>query len=421
MIKETTWYDSLQYCSLLLFAAAIPVGWHMALWASALVALTSLVSAVAGAIAHRRPRLLTGHAGTVALGLIVVYWLELLVSMLYTSDTATGWQVLGLKAVLLILPLALLLTAGQGLGADRLRHIGYAFLAGMAGTFVYWCVVAVGKMLAGSSFGTAFGVGFDPRHHAYTALYIAAALAFIYNELHSRWTTMPRWLRATLLALVPLFIFYTVVVNSRAGMLTLYLLEAACTVHFALTRRRWWQAVLMAVLLAGFTVGIEHAMPGHATRVADTIEDIASDEPSDARVQINGSSIEAAMKHPVFGYGVGDYHKCQVQQYNDDDFSAGISAGYNAHNQYVETVLAVGFVGLLPFLLMLVWPLWTAWRSRSDRLWLVLLLTFIVCFNMLFESMLERQMGLLFIGPVYTVMALIVSTDKNKFGQLQEK
>lgn len=421
MTKHLTWYDYIQYISLLLFAAAIPVGWHCALWASGLLALASLVAAVAGAVGRRRPLAAVRQLPVWGLWLIVAYWLLLLVSMLWSADVAAGREILWLKAVMLIFPLSFLLTDVRWLTALLLRGVGYAYLAAMVGVFLYYCGCAVGKMMAGTSFVSAFGTGFDPRHHAYTAIYLAVALAFVYCELHSRWSMLHPWHRGVLIAVVPMLVFYVIMVNSRAGMLTLYALEVACTVHFALTRRRWWHAALMAILLAGFTVGVELGLPSHESRVASTVEDITSDEPVDARVQINGSSLDAALQRPLFGYGVGDYRRCLVDQYNADDFSAGVSAEFNAHNQYVETALAVGAVGLLLFMAMLLLPLWAAWRRRSAALWLVTLLTFIVGFNLLFESMLERQMGLLLIAPLLTIMALIVNGEENKFGQLPEK
>ena len=87
----------------------------------------------------------------------------------------------------------------------------------------------------------------------------------------------------------------------------------------------------------------------------------------------------------------------------------------------METVLSIGVFGSLLFLAMLAWPVWQAWKRRSGALFLVLLVVSIIAFNLLFESMLERQMGLLFIGYALAVMTLTVSCEQNKFGQLPKK
>ena len=418
MMKNLTWYNKLQYLSLLLMAIAIPIGFHQALWASGLIILSSLI-----AMAARRRVGNTALKGGLRWGLILIagYWLLLLASMLYTTDTVTGWEIMTLKAGLLIFALSFLLADTSWLTPRLMRGVGYAFVASMTGVFLWLAGVAVGKMIGGSTLGSVTGPSFDPRHHAYSAIYLAAALVFIYHELYNHWGGMKRWQRGLLIAVVPLLILYVIMVNSRAGMLTLYIIEAACTVHFALMRRRWRWAALMAVLLAGYTLGMEKALPTHESRVAETIENLTGDEPSDARIEINGGSVDAAKKQPLFGYGVGDYRHCLVDQYDENGWEYGVGAEFNAHNQYMETVLAIGAVGLLLFLAMLAWPLWQAWRHRGKSLFLVLMLTFIIAFNLLFESMLERQMGLMFIGFTLMVITLTVSSEENKFGQLAKK
>ena len=68
---------------------------------------------------------------------------------------------------------------------------------------------------------------------------------------------------------------------------------------------------------------------------------------------------------------------------------------YNTHNQYEDTLVAVGWVGLLFMLLYGVLPVAAMWRRRKwDVLWGCLL--FIVAFNALFESVFEKQNGILF-------------------------
>lgn len=414
MIKNLTWYNKLQYIAILLMAVAVPIGFHQALWAAVFLSVTSIFAMVGGRQVGN-----TRLKGGLRWGLLLIvgYWLMLLVSMLYSSDMATGWEILTLKAVLLIFALCFLLVDTSWLAPRLMRGVGYAFLASITGVFLYLAGVAVGKMIGGSSLGAVTGPSFDPRHHAYSALYLAAAMVFIYYELHTHWGEIKPWLRGLMIGVVPLLILYVIMVNSRAGMMTLYMLEAVCTVHFAVTRRRWWWAALMAVLLAGYTFGMEKALPTHQARVAETIEDLTSDEPTDARVDINGGSLDAVKKQPLFGYGVGDYRRCLVDQYEENGWEYGVGAEFNAHNQYMETMLSIGAAGLLLFLAMLAWPLWQAWRRRSKSLWLILLFSFIVAFNLLFESMLERQMGLLFIGFLYAIMTLIVSCEENKFGR----
>ena len=413
MMKDYHWYDILQYTALLLMAAAAPVGWRVALWVALLLALVSAVKVVA----RRR---LGNPALTPALRWVLlmplVYWAVLAVSLLWSGDVAAGWAVLRLKAALLIFPLCLLLTDTRYLDAVRMRALGYALVASVVGVFLFFAVKAGLGLADGRSFAAVTGVTFDPRHHAYTAMYATVAMVFVYCALSAGWTAMRGWQRGLLLASLPLLICYVVLVNSRAGMLAMGVAGLACVAHLAVVRRSWRLGVGAAVVLVGAIVAATQLLPGHVDRLASTLENVEQD----ARTYINRSNWNAVCQRPWFGYGVGDYRSAQVAQYGADSFDAGTRAAYNAHNQYMESLLAAGLPGLLALLLYLLSPLALALKRRSAFRFPVAMLTVVIMLNFLFESMLERQMGLLFIGFWIVETVLIMSVEENKFVHMQK-
>lgn len=416
-----TWYNKLQFTTMLLAVAGVAIDWRVGLWTAIGFGGASVVAMVGQLVCEH-------HIGNSSLraplrwGLLamVAYWLLLLASLLYSSDLPAATAVLTLKAALLIFPLSLLLTDTHWLKAGHLRALGYALVLGLVGLFVYCCIHGAVRMSDGATLASVLSSDkFDMRHHAYSALYLCVALLVVYYELYTRWGRLPRWWRGLLLAVVPLFILYVIIVNSRAGMLVLYAVEVFCVLHFALTRRRWGWAVLLAVLLAGFTVGIEKAMPRHSNRVISTVKDMSSD----VRLKIYKNDLDVSLGSPVVGYGAGDYR----QELDENYSSHGMSYEFNAHNQYLETMLSIGFIGLAVLLFWLFWPLGVAFVGLrrgtvgAAVFWLVFMFTFCLTFNCMFESMLERQMGLLFFGPTVSLMLLIINTEQNKFGQLQKK
>lgn len=418
-MKTLRWYDWLQYVALLSVAVTVPVGWHFGLWTSVALGGATIIKMVM----QRRvgnPALSWPLRWTMAGALF--YYLVLAISLLWSRDIATGVEVLNLKAVLLIFPCCFLLSDTSCFTPRHLRGIGYALLVGVVGAFLYFLVNAGIEMHKGVEF-VAFKNGFfvpERRlvyHHAYIALYAVVAMAFGYHELWTHWKEMKWWLRGLLILAIVLLIAYTVLVNSRAGMLAMGLTAVACVVHFTLIRRDWKLGLLIAVLVAGGIVAAMKLMPGYVDRLTSTVENVEDD----ARTSINRSNFHALMQSPLVGYGVGDYHAVQVEQYGKEEFSAGTSAEYNAHNQYLESLLAAGIPALLSLLFFLLAPVFLAWRRKSRYLFLLALCAGIVLFNLLFESMLERQMGLLFIGPLFAVMVLILSVEENKFARLEKK
>lgn len=133
----------------------------------------------------------------------------------------------------------------------------------------------------------------------------------------------------------------------------------------------------------------------------------AYDKYSDARMAINETAVKCIADKPVFGYGVGDYHGVLRERFGTEDYPILKGQHLNAHNQYTETALAIGLTGLSVMLFWLVTPLCIAWRRKAG-LWDVLALTFIVMFILLFESILERQMGMQFVALLYAIMLLII-------------
>lgn len=413
-----TWYNKLQFTTMLLAVAGVIASWQVGLWTAFAFGAASIISLIAQLFdKHRIGNKALHTTARIELLAIIVYWLLLLISILYSSDIHAASGILSTKASLLIFPIAFLLTDTSWLGPRHIRAAGYTMLVALLVSFLYYCGVGIGKLIDGSSL-TSVANSFDSRHHAYTALYLVSALIIIYFELYNHWTELPKWLRIALLATVPMFILYILMVNSRAGILALYVVEAFCVLHFAITRRRWSIALLMALLLAGFTLGMGHAIHGKSDRVTETINDMSGD----VRIKIYKNDFDVSMKKPIVGYGAGDYRQHLDSRHADSGLPR-----CNAHNQYLETTLSIGLIGLAVLLFWLAWPLAVAWvglyrrKVRASVFWPILMLTFVVAFNLMFESMLERQMGLLFIGPLFALIALVISIEQNKFGQLTKK
>ena len=412
------WYNKLQYGAMLLMAAAMPISWRFGLYVALLLAVVSVVKMVAergfwNSALDWRLR--------IPFYAILLYWLMIVVSVFFSTDTAVAWQVVGRKAGLIIFPLCFLLTDTSYLNAKCLRGLGYALLVSVCGVFLYFVGNAVVKMMNGDTLAYVFGESvFDPRHHAYTSMYADVAIAFVYFELSGHWDDLKGWLRGLLIASLPVCMLYVEIVNSRAGLLVLYILAVVCLLHLAIVRRRWVAAVIAAVLVTGFLLLVPRMLANHGNRLDATISDVTSDEPKDARVKIYRSVVKSAKESPLVGYGAGDYRQTLEEQYKADGNNYSYEHQQNAHNQYLETILTLGVVGLVPLLLFLLWPLGFAWCRKSPALFLTAVMVGIVMFNLLVESMLERQMGLLFIGYLLSVIVLILSLEENKFGRVRK-
>lgn len=406
------WYNKLQYGTMLLMAAAMPISWRFGLYVALLLATVSLVKMVAE---RRIWNSALDWRLRIPLYAIILYWLMIVVSVLFSANTASAWQVVGRKAGLIIFPLCFLLTDTSYLNAKYLRGLGYALLASICGVFLYFMGIAVVGMIGGASWAAvSVSYVFDPRHHAYTALYMTIAIVFVLHEMSARWNEMKVWQKVLMAVSLTVCMFYLMIVNSRAGVLSLWIVVIGYVLYMVLFCKQWKCALLVALLFAGVLLGMKFL--GHTDRVEQTVESVSGGE-SDARILIYKSALHTAKEMPVVGYGAGDYYQ-SFSEISDKENNGYVAA--NIHNQYLETLLSVGVIGLIPFLIWLFYPLWLAWRRKSPNLFLLLMLEGVVMFNLLFESMLERQMGLLFIGYLLSVIVLILSMEENKFGRVRK-
>lgn len=416
MLKGMKWYNTLQFIVLCLAVALVAVDWGIGLWATVTFAIVTVVKIVAEKRVGN-PSLDTPMR--VALLAVVAYWLCNVVSMLYSEDMTGAMDIVFRKAIMLIAPICVLLSDTSYIKQGHIRAVFYALLLAVGGLFVY-------DWITGS---------FEEKNHSYVSLYILPTVAFIYFELVEHRQTLPLWWRLALYAAAMMTIVFLIYIDSRAGILCLYGIELLCGLHLAL-KYRWWKGALLALMLVGITFTAEKKLPNHNSRL--TMAPVVAVEPAaesvtadyeehiedtpvplygkyyDARMAINVTALKTIADSPVFGYGVGDYDTVLIERYGTEGYQSLKEWHNNAHNQYTETALAVGVVGLLVMVWWLVMPLYIVWR-RKTAFWEVLSLTVIVMFCLLFESILERQMGMQFVALLYAIMVLIIGVERTSF------
>lgn len=118
------------------------------------------------------------------------------------------------------------------------------------------------------------------------------------------------------------------------------------------------------------------------------------------------ASIE--FKNNILGVGTGNVDDHLNERLIDLGQPEMAKKNYNPHNQYLQTGLEIGVIGLLILLGILYLCIQFSIRNKN---WLLLLLIANLAFNMLFESMLQRQSGIVF----YTFWICILSIYPQQF------
>jgi len=112
------------------------------------------------------------------------------------------------------------------------------------------------------------------------------------------------------------------------------------------------------------------------------------------------SAISIIGDNPILGVGNGDVHTELSKAYKERKVKEALSLNMNAHNQYLETAVGLGFIGLISLLVMLIPPLF----YRKMNTILVQGFILLIGINIMVESMFNTQAGVLFIAFFYSYL-----------------
>ncbi|MCB0760585.1 MAG: O-antigen ligase family protein, partial [Flavobacteriales bacterium] len=174
------------------------------------------------------------------------------------------------------------------------------------------------------------------------------------------------------------------------GVLAVYFFIRAVWKRGAFSTRMWFLSVVM--------FGASLAFPATVHRVESAMdrgEDVgATEKKSSSQVRlVTWKNALTLMRNYPQGVGTGDVTNELVRLYDEQGELTASEKKLNAHNQYLQTGVELGWLGLLVLLSTMVPLALYAMRKRWE---LALIFLFLIAFNMLFESFLELQMGIMF-------------------------
>lgn len=258
-------------------------------------------------------------------------------------------------------------------------------------------------------------------HPSYASAYALTGVAVLLTDAwFSRKT--PSLMR---LLAVGWLLIYICLLASRAGMLcALGLLTALLSVRIFRVRKMDGTTVQGLVGIALVAV-LPLVLPGTSSRVVEMRmgiqEPLTDAEETGLPPQARSStqvrflawqcSWELLRENPL-GVGTDDVTPELMEKYQQRQQEYAYEKKLNAHNQFFETAVELGWPGLISLLAILVLALKEALVRRDMLLQCFL---FIVGFNMLFESFLELQAGIVFFG--FGMFVLLNRSGTKRGGQ----
>ncbi|MEO1051320.1 MAG: O-antigen ligase family protein [Bacteroidota bacterium] len=246
------------------------------------------------------------------------------------------------------------------------------------------------------------GIG---HNASYFAMYVCFSIFIVYYFLLKQSSSKRQ--KIWYLFWISFLIVILALLATRMTMLALFIITTAYfsfefLVNKSISKRAIWAGI--GVMLV--TVTIIFSIPRNRERLYEAVNfsdsiDLSSENSLGRnwggralRAAIWICSMDVIKEHPIIGVSPGDTQDKLQESYEKNNF--GFAAYYNrypAHNQYIQTTLALGLIGLVVLLLNIFYPFYLA-ISRRELLYAAFLLLFAIC--CLTESYLTRNKGIVF-------------------------
>lgn len=297
------------------------------------------------------------------------------------------------------------------------------FLLAIALLLIAYYVYAISCYLNGGEITSFFSSSFSFLHHpSYTSCFLVFAMGLLIYGWQKKLVGFKlNWIIPSLLILV----ISSILCLSLAGILFLFLLIGVMLLVFIY--KKWGKiATILAAIITPvalyFTLLSIPQVEGEWTGAKWYANEYLKDKEAfvkERKYPMSGTEVRLVMwtvsskvlsKYP-FGLGTGNVDEVLTFNLKKMDQKELAKQELNPHNQYLQTGIEIGWLGIIVLLMITVYGTFKAIQNRN---WLMILILCNLSFNMLFESMLQRQSGIVFFTFVILILANIQNNIKSQ-------
>ena len=387
MTKESR-FQQIHFYLLISISFLLPVG-RLAVFPVILLIINFLVSSIAVGM-HPQPQKKT--AAILYSSLYLFY----LLGMLWSGNSSYGFFDLQVKLSLFLFPVIFFFS--RPVNAQKMRFIIGAFVAGCC-TALIACFFRSGYLFIAKSEEHFSYMEFSfLLHPSYFAMYLNFAIAAIMVFLIRERGSYRRWIPSVFL--IVLFITGNIFLASKMGLVSMVLMFLIFLGYFIIRSKKY----LLSIGILAFLILTCYFAYTHIERLSVTVslinkawnekEKYKQDaESTMSRIFIWEACAGLVKENFFFGTGTGDAKDVMLEKYKQEGLTGIYQKQLNAHNQFLQTFIAIGFTGMLLLFFGVLVQFIHSIRVRDLLLFLFL---FLIVINFLVESMLETQAGVVF-------------------------
>lgn len=361
--------------------------------------------------------------------LLVVLFLFYVAGMLYTENIKFGKEVIETKLSFIALPLALSTYATT----YKIKYKSFLKLFVLGNSVnalicFIWAFYRFYKPVYVILYDVPYNLGSSYfyyhnlsvfMHPSYASLYSVFALASIYYLVKQSFIKLNfLWIFTSILLSI-----FILLLSSKAGWFCFFIF--ICYFSFNLLRKQKTKYVIaivgaLTILFLVLNVYTKHRflirLP-QWNKIIEVIKGVdsenkkvtTSDDGSGSRILVWKAAIEVALENFWVGTGTGDSKDKLLLKYEEKKMVNELAIKLNAHNQFLNTFIALGIMGLSLLLACFVIPIY---YSFKNKIYIFLAFLSFCGINFLFEAMLEMQAGVLFFAFFFVLLAYTFFTKQ---------
>lgn len=328
--------------------------------------------------------------------LFSLFYLLHLFGLFYSQNLSNAFSDLEIKASLLLFPGLFIFTSNKFFNKRFFIGIIIAFFAGVVVSSLISVLYALHLyFLTKDVCSLYYSNSSYFLHTSYFSLYIVFSLYLIFYQklykIRGKW-----WI----IIFAVILLFYFNLLSSKAGIFTLIMALIFIFIEIIFFRRRKKELIYVFISIIVIVSSIL-IFPVSSSRIQNAVTSLsqsstelkASGESTADRLLIWNAAWELSKENYWLGTGTGDVKDELIKKYTEKGMVYPAQLQLNAHNQFIQTLVALGFPALIVLILIFLIPLWISFRKKY---WIYFAFLIFFGFNILVESMLEVQAGIVF-------------------------
>jgi O-antigen ligase len=331
--------------------------------------------------------------------------------VLWSENSANAGFDLEVKMSLAIIPIVIMFSNYK---VEQIKMLLLTFIAGLLVCVIWLLVIGANNYYCTCDTRQLLYIHLSKEiHPSYLAFYMNVGIGILLIDYFNGALVLfkRRWVYV---ALILIFTGFSILLLSKIGILTSAILFLSLLIYW-LIKRKWILFLLFTFCSILGSYVIYKGSDLVQSRVQEFVEGVDTDtektwlESTSLRTVIWNESTSLFLDNFWIGVGTGDVQDELLERYEDAGINQAVRQNLNAHNQFLQTSIALGVLGLLTIAIMLLQALIRMKRMKYFNL-IFSLISGVFFFT---ESVLETQAGVVFFAVFFAIFNSINFSNSN--------